>query len=60
MEVDGQSRPRTGRVNTVTARPDRVDVDAMRIRPKGCVAWASPIGRDLDATRPGTRFGQPA
>ncbi|BFO16051.1 hypothetical protein SHKM778_24390 [Streptomyces sp. KM77-8] len=30
----------TGRVNTVTARTDRVDVDALLIRPDGCVAWA--------------------
>jgi hypothetical protein len=40
----------TGRVNTVTARTDRVDVDALLIRPDGCVAWALPTGRDLAAT----------
>ncbi|MGW7203114.1 aromatic-ring hydroxylase C-terminal domain-containing protein [Streptomyces sp. NPDC054837] len=34
----------TGRVNTVTARTDRVDVDALLIRPDGCVAWALPAG----------------
>jgi hypothetical protein len=38
----------TGRVNTVTARTDRVDV--LLIRPDGCVAWALPAGRDLAAT----------
>ncbi|MFG1916657.1 hypothetical protein [Micromonospora sp. NPDC048898] len=36
----------TGRVNTVTARTDRVDVDASLIQPDGCVAWALPIGQD--------------
>ncbi|MFC8370283.1 MULTISPECIES: aromatic-ring hydroxylase C-terminal domain-containing protein [unclassified Streptomyces] len=57
-------RPRTGRVNTVTARTDRVDVDASITRPDGCVAWALPTGQDLDATTLvralGTWFGQPA
>jgi hypothetical protein len=41
-----------------------VDVDALIIRPDGCVAWALPTGQDLDATARvralGTRFGQPA
>ncbi|MBQ1022324.1 hypothetical protein KBX71_31245 [Micromonospora sp. D93] len=37
-------------VNTVTARTDRVGVDASLIRPDGCVAWALPTGQDLDAT----------
>ncbi|MET8228976.1 hypothetical protein [Streptomyces sp. NPDC005301] len=41
----------TGRVNTVTARTDRVDVDALLIRPDGCVARALPTGQDLDASR---------
>jgi hypothetical protein len=54
----------TGRVNTVTARTDRVDVDALLIRSDGCVAWALPTGQDLDATTLvralGTWFGQPA
>ncbi|WP_318723273.1 aromatic-ring hydroxylase C-terminal domain-containing protein [Streptomyces albicerus] len=54
----------TGRVNTVTARTDRVDVDALLIRPDGCVAWALPTGQDLDATTLvralGTWFGQQA
>ncbi len=54
----------TGRVNTVIARTDRVDVDALLIRPDGCVAWALPTGQDLDATTLvralGTWFGQPA
>jgi hypothetical protein len=54
----------TGRVNTVTARTDRVDVDALLIRPDGCVAWALPTGQDLDAVAlvraPGSWFGQPA
>ncbi|WP_405653691.1 hypothetical protein [Streptomyces sp. NBC_00019] len=40
----------TGRVNSVTARTDRVDVDALLIRPDGCVAWVLPTGQDLDAT----------
>ncbi|WUS86595.1 hypothetical protein OIE08_00255 [Streptomyces canus] len=35
----------SGRVNTVTARTDRVDVDALFIRPDGCVARALPTGR---------------
>ncbi|MFC8669640.1 hypothetical protein [Streptomyces sp. NPDC057199] len=33
----------TGRVNSVTARTDRVDVDALLIRPDGCVARALPV-----------------
>jgi len=41
-----------------------VDVDALLIRPDGCVAWASPTGQDLDVTTLarvlGTWFGQPA
>ncbi|WP_437022898.1 hypothetical protein [Streptomyces sp. enrichment culture] len=53
---------RTGR--HVTARTDRVDVDALLIRPDGCVARALPTGQDLDATTLvralGTWFGQPA
>ncbi|MET7600294.1 hypothetical protein ACFYQQ_32745 [Streptomyces sp. NPDC005496] len=40
----------TGRVNTVTARTDRVDVDALLIRHDDCVARALPTGQDLDAT----------
>jgi hypothetical protein len=40
----------TVRVNTVTARTDPVDVDALLIRPDGRVAWALPTGRDLAAT----------
>jgi hypothetical protein len=40
----------TGRVNTVTARTDRVDVDALLIRPDGCVARVLPTGQDLAAT----------
>jgi hypothetical protein len=27
-----------------------VDVDALLIRPDGCVAWALPTGKELDAT----------
>ncbi|MDQ1032538.1 hypothetical protein QF035_010120 [Streptomyces umbrinus] len=54
----------TGRVDTVTARADRVDVDALLIRPDGCVARALPTGQDLDATKLvralGTWSGQPA
>lgn len=53
---------RTG-LNTVTARTDRVDVDALPIRPDGCVARALPTGQDLDATTLvralGTWFSQP-
>ncbi|MEV0129640.1 hypothetical protein AB0H83_14435 [Dactylosporangium sp. NPDC050688] len=47
-----------------TVRTDRVNVDALLIRPDGCVAWALPTGQDLDATTLvralGTWFGQPA
>ncbi|WAU82705.1 hypothetical protein O1Q96_25130 [Streptomyces sp. Qhu-G9] len=39
-EVRDAAAAWTGRVNTVTARTDRVDVDALLIRPDGCVAWA--------------------
>ncbi|MFM9589288.1 hypothetical protein ACKI1J_11790 [Streptomyces scabiei] len=39
----------SGRVDTVTARTDRVDNDAMLIRPDGRVARAVPTGRDLHA-----------
>ncbi|MCG0287679.1 hypothetical protein L4B83_22490 [Streptomyces sp. PSAA01] len=63
-EVRDAAAAWTGRVNTVTARTDRVDVDALLIRPDGCVAWALPSGQDLDATTLvralGTWFGQPA
>jgi hypothetical protein len=63
-EVRDAAAAWTGRVNTVTARTDRVDVDALLIRPDGCVAWALPTGQDLDATTLvralGTWFGQPA
>ncbi|MGN9789339.1 aromatic-ring hydroxylase C-terminal domain-containing protein [Nonomuraea sp. ZG12] len=63
-EVRDATAAWTGRVNTVTARTDRVDVDALLIRPDGCVAWALPTGQDLDATTLvralGTWIGQPA
>lgn len=63
-EVRDAAAAWAGRVNTVTARTDRVDVDALLIRPDGCVAWALPTGQDLDATTLvralGTWFGQPA
>lgn len=63
-EVRDAAAAWTGRVNTVTARTDRVDVDALLIRPDGCVAWALHTGQDLDATTLvralGTWFGQPA
>jgi hypothetical protein len=63
-EVRDAAAAWTGRVNSVTARTDRVDVDALLIRPDGCVAWALPTGQDLDATTLvralGTWFGQPA
>ncbi|MEU4530494.1 hypothetical protein AB0F49_19895 [Micromonospora ureilytica] len=50
-EVRGAAAGWTGRVNTVTARTDRVDVDAsLIIRLDGCVAWALPTGQNLDAT----------
>ncbi|WP_373861685.1 aromatic-ring hydroxylase C-terminal domain-containing protein [Micromonospora saelicesensis] len=38
--IDTAAAAWTGRVNTVAARTDRVDVDALLIRPDGCVAWA--------------------
>jgi hypothetical protein len=63
-EVRDAAAAWTGRVNSVIARTDRVDVDALLIRPDGCVAWALPTGQDLDATTLvralGTWFGQPA
>ena len=63
-EVRDAAAAWTGRVDTVTARTDRVDVHALLIRPDGCVARALPTGRDLDATTlvraPATWFGQPA
>jgi hypothetical protein len=43
--IDTAAAAWTGRVNTVTARTDRVDVDALLIRPDGCVAWACLPGR---------------
>lgn len=49
-EVRDAAAASTGRVNTVTARTDRVDVDALLIRPDGFVAWVLPTGQDLDAT----------
>lgn len=49
-EVRDAAAAWSGRVNTVTSRTDRVDVDALLIRPDGCVAWALPTGRDLAAT----------
>ncbi|MBX9364319.1 hypothetical protein [Streptomyces sp. WAC04114] len=63
-EVRDAAAAWAGRGDTVTARTDRVDVDALLIRPDGCVALALPTGRDLDATTLvralGTSFGQPA
>ncbi|MEV0733347.1 hypothetical protein [Polymorphospora sp. NPDC050346] len=63
-EVRDATAAWTARVNTVTARTNRVDVDALLIRPDGCVAWALPTGQDLDATTLvgalGTWFGHPA
>ena len=63
-EVRDAAAAWTGRVNTATARTDRVDVDALLIRPDGCVAWALPTGQDLDATALvralGAWFGHPA
>lgn len=63
-EVRDAAAAWTGRVNTVTARTDRVDVDALLIRPDGCVAWALPTGQDLATTTLvralGTWSGQPA
>ena len=62
-EVRDAAAAWTGRVDTVTARTDRVDVDALLIRPDGCVAWALPTGRGLDAATLvralGTWFGPP-
>jgi hypothetical protein len=34
-----------------------VDVDALPIRPDGCVAWALPTGQDLNATAPVRALG---
>ncbi|MER5836286.1 hypothetical protein ABT116_37090 [Streptomyces sp. NPDC002130] len=63
-EARGAAAAWTGRVNTLTARTDRVDLDALLIRPDGCVARALPTGQDRDATTLvrvlGTWFGQPA
>ncbi|MFF9115821.1 hypothetical protein ACF09Y_09465 [Streptomyces massasporeus] len=63
-EVRDAAAAWAGRGDTVTARTDRVDVDALLMRPDGCVARALPTGRDLDATTLvralGTSFGQPA
>ncbi|MEV5103729.1 hypothetical protein ACFQ7G_25015 [Streptomyces massasporeus] len=63
-EVRDAAAAWTGRVNTVIARRNWVDVDALRIRPDGCVARALPTGQDLDVTTLlralGTWFGQPA
>ncbi|MEU6379208.1 hypothetical protein [Streptomyces sp. NPDC046909] len=64
VEIRDAATAWTGRGNTVTARTDRVDVDALLIRPDGCVARALPTGQDLDATTLvralDTCFGQPA
>ncbi|WP_326731261.1 hypothetical protein [Streptomyces phaeochromogenes] len=43
-EVRDTAATWTGRVNTVTARTDRVDADALLIRPDGCLARALPTG----------------
>ncbi|MGW4873724.1 aromatic-ring hydroxylase C-terminal domain-containing protein [Streptomyces chartreusis] len=43
-EVGDAAAAWTGRVNTVTARTGRVDVDALLSRPDGCVARACPPG----------------
>jgi hypothetical protein len=63
-EVRDAAAAWTGWGNTVTAGTDRVDVDALLIRPDGCVAWALPTGQDPDATALvralGTWFGHPA
>ena len=54
----------TGRARAVAARTDRVDIDALLVRPDGLVAWALPTGRELGATTLvralNTWFGQPA
>ncbi|MFJ8149562.1 hypothetical protein ACIQ6R_31650 [Streptomyces sp. NPDC096048] len=54
----------TGGGNTVTARTDRVDIDATLIRPGGCAVWALSTGQGRHAgTRGralGTWFCQPA
>ncbi|MEU8891119.1 FAD-dependent oxidoreductase [Streptomyces sp. NPDC048442] len=41
----------SSRVRTVSAKADRDDVDALLMRPDGCVAWALPRGAHFD---PGT------
>ncbi|MBQ0855583.1 hypothetical protein J8N05_46320 (plasmid) [Streptomyces sp. BH-SS-21] len=62
-EVRDVAAARAGQVNTVAARTDRVDVDALLIRPDGCVAWGLPTRQDLDASTLvralGTGSGQP-
>ncbi|WP_030491152.1 hypothetical protein [Micromonospora chokoriensis] len=63
-EVHAAAAGWTGRVNTVTARTDRVDVDASLIRPDGCVACALPTGavprRHQLVRALSTWIGQPA
>ncbi|MEU6032697.1 hypothetical protein ABZ825_37875 [Streptomyces tauricus] len=45
-EVREAAAARTGRINSVVTRTDRVDVDALLTRPDGCVACApAPPGR---------------
>ncbi|MET7372624.1 hypothetical protein [Micromonospora arida] len=62
--IDTAGAAWTGRVNTVAARTDRWTSTRCSSGPDGCVAWASPNGRDLDATTMaralGTWFGHPA
>ncbi|MFF6952477.1 hypothetical protein ACFZAD_27955 [Streptomyces iakyrus] len=44
-EVRDAAATWTGRVTTVTARTGRVDVDALLMRPDGCIARPCPPGR---------------
>ncbi|WP_033314329.1 hypothetical protein RFN58_00440 [Streptomyces iakyrus] len=50
-EARGATAAWTGRVNTLTARTDRVDLDALLIRPDGCVARARSPGRTATPPR---------
>jgi hypothetical protein len=53
------------RVDVIGARADRDDVDALLLRPDGCVAWALTADADVDVEEPslatalGTWFGRP-
>ncbi|MGW3290683.1 FAD-dependent oxidoreductase [Streptomyces sp. NPDC001002] len=50
-EIHRVAQPWAHRVRLISARAERDDVDALLIRPDGCVAWALPVGADLDGQR---------